>query len=60
MGRIADVFIVVFVMNVPLSRSNDCGLSTFYDAEIVQYVIDCSSQNLITVPSGIDITVTNL
>ena len=58
MRRIADVFIVVFVMIVPLSRSNDCGLSTVYNADNAQYVIDCGSLNLTAVPSGIDTTVT--
>ena len=60
MGRIADIFIGVFVMVFPLSRSNDCGLSVDYDTDTAQYVIDCGSLNLTAVPSGIDTTVTEL
>jgi len=61
MGRIADIFIGVFVMVLPtMSLSNDCGLSVVYDMDTSQYVIDCGSLNLTAVPSGIDTTVTDL
>ena len=60
MGRIADVFICVCVLVVPMSRSNDCGLSAGSNANFPGHVIDCGSLNLTAVPSGIDTKVTYL
>ena len=60
MGRIAGFVIGVCAMVVPMSRSNDCGLSAVYNANTDQYAIDCGSLNLTAVPSGIDTTVTDL
>jgi len=60
MGRIADFFICVCVMVVPMSRSNDCGLSAVYNSDTDQYVIDCVGLELTAVPIGIDTAVTDL
>ena len=60
MGRIAGFVICVCVMVVPMSRSNDCGLSVVYNAVTHLYVINCRRLNLTAVPSGIDTTVTDL
>ena len=58
--RIANFVIGVCVMVVPVSLSNDCGLSATYKADTTQYVIDCGSLNLTTVPSGIHTNTTEL
>lgn len=58
--RIANFVIGVCVMVVPMSLSNDCGLSAAINAHATQYIIDCGSLNLTAVPSGIDTTVTKL
>ena len=58
--RIANFVNGVCVMVVPMSLSNDCGLSVAYKAHPTQYIIDCGSLNLTAVPIGIDTNVTKL
>ena len=58
--RIANFVIGVCVMVVPMSLSNDCGLSVAYKEHPTQYIIDCGSLNLTAVPCRIDTNVTKL
>ena len=58
--RIANFVIGVCVMVVPMSLSNDCGLSVAYKADPTQYITYCGSLSLTAVPSGIDTNVTKL
>lgn len=61
MGRIADCFICVWVLVVPMSRSNDCDMSkAVYKKATQHYVINCMSKNLTALPREIDSSVTQL